>query len=624
MDAFARMMKAAATSGTAEAGKSQAKKKQASQPSACAGQMNLFQAFKMQAPEPRSCVPSAPAPAEEEAPERTVTKKRPARKRRKDASSSSSSDGSSASDAEEEVSAGAARAKRASKGEPAKQPRRPRRVAPPSSDSIQEVEAGGSGAQESKKGAAGEEPAAGDAPQAPRRLRVSLRKPPAAKPAPAAPEEKTERAPRTVRKAREPRAAADRGGEEARAESPERRLARRAGLWSSLQRRELNSGARASVGDRLVARVGALALGVVLGQGQGDGGQAAVQPYTIHVDDECELLAAGGARGLVSLHRLPAPCRFPAPDAYGALRPAPEDADAEEAREAAAREAPVEAVAVEEAHERWVSEVQLVRPAGGAPLLLTASDDATVALWDLRRALEVPGAALRAVQRLPELHTAGIYSLQAHGAGARVATSSKDGTVAVSRLTAAGLVLERALGEVHAGVCKRVRWRPGPGPDHTLASCGNDKAVQVLDVRAPEPVVLRVPDAHSLAVNTVAWSPARDHLLLSSSFDNNIHLYDVRMSGARSRLSGGAFPLCAARGGRAQSILHPTFFLGGGAVLAPVDRAHHLQLFSAADGAPLQPLPLGYTPSALYAHPSSLLAACKGTRLEIMYPVLQP
>ena len=65
-------------------------------------------------------------------------------------------------------------------------------------------------------------------------------------------------------------------------------------------------------------------------------------------------------------------------------------------------------------------------------------------------------------------HAGGIWSM--HCQGRSIATASKDCTVAVSSLDAAGSITAVQSYEQHAGAVKCVRWRD----KHSLASCGND------------------------------------------------------------------------------------------------------------------------------------------------------
>ena len=67
------------------------------------------------------------------------------------------------------------------------------------------------------------------------------------------------------------------------------------------------------------------------------------------------------------------------------------------------------------------------------------------------------------------LHAGGIWSMHCHGRS--VATASKDCSVVVSSLDAAGsITVVQNYEQQHAGAVKCVRWRH----NHTLASCGND------------------------------------------------------------------------------------------------------------------------------------------------------
>ena len=74
-------------------------------------------------------------------------------------------------------------------------------------------------------------------------------------------------------------------------------------------------------------------------------------------------------------------------------------------------------------------------------------------------------------------HTAGIWS--ADTCGARVLTSSKDGSVTAATLTPTGIAATRVFDEHHAGIVKCVRARDA----HVFADCGADGLVCVLDDR---------------------------------------------------------------------------------------------------------------------------------------------
>jgi len=82
-------------------------------------------------------------------------------------------------------------------------------------------------------------------------------------------------------------------------------------------------------------------------------------------------------------------------------------------------------------------------------------------------------------------HTAGIWS--ADTCGARVLTSSKDGSVTSAMLTQTGIHAVRVFDEHHAGIVKCVRGRDA----HVFADCGADGLVCVLDDRVAGSGVVR-------------------------------------------------------------------------------------------------------------------------------------
>lgn len=153
-------------------------------------------------------------------------------------------------------------------------------------------------------------------------------------------------------------------------------------------------------------------------------------------------------------------------------------------------------------HSRWVSSLHVSMDEGkhnffrsskyGESLcatLLSASDDGSVALWRIpaHRFLPQPTLArlscgqierfdendrmISPVAKTHKLHEAGIYSLDRYNDF--VLTSSKDSTVALSRITASGFQSEFIWHDLHEGVIKCVRWRDG----RVFSTCGNDKTI---------------------------------------------------------------------------------------------------------------------------------------------------
>ncbi|GAB4817375.1 hypothetical protein N2152v2_004421 [Parachlorella kessleri] len=271
-------------------------------------------------------------------------------------------------------------------------------------------------------------------------------------------------------------------------------------------------------------------------------------------------------------------------------------------------------------HKGWVADVQFVRgpqqsdclieeshAAAGCPsaessgasslLLLTAGNDGTLCLWDVARsAAQGPSMQPLQLASCKDLHSGGIFSMQevCH----RVLTASKDCTVAVSLLGAEGtagsancsssgstaLRLLRRYEELHEGVVKCARWRDGV----TFASCGNDRAICVVDTRQAEDAAsYKLADAHSTAINCLRWHPSGDHLLLSTSHDPHILLHDLRQPSQ---------PLIL-------GIYQPTFVWGGAGIATGGEKSSCLSLYCTATGSTLSRGEVDFTVGATFCGP---------------------
>lgn len=242
-------------------------------------------------------------------------------------------------------------------------------------------------------------------------------------------------------------------------------------------------------------------------------------------------------------------------------------------------------------HTRWVSDA--VQP-DGAPLLLTASDDASIAVWEL----EKPGGiGTRGPGHVPSasglgppllhrshLHSGGVYSVDAgtSGSGVTVVSGSKDTSVMHCCVDASGILRPlHTFADAHAGVVKSVRLRKD-GRGMTAASAGNDRAVAVWDLRSDRQAVT-IPAAHSLSINTVSWSPDGG-CVLTGGFDNAVKLWDVRKPATCLWQASAAASVSA---GRADSIIHPAYALQGRVVLVPIPKLYSVLTLDAVTGVPL-------------------------------------
>ncbi|KAG6580018.1 Nucleosome remodeling factor, subunit CAF1/NURF55/MSI1 [Phytophthora cinnamomi] len=228
------------------------------------------------------------------------------------------------------------------------------------------------------------------------------------------------------------------------------------------------------------------------------------------------------------------------------------------------------------AHRGWVAAVSLAKSVQGrANVLLSASNDGSVKLWDLNKSSNM----LRTPKEIftsTSLHQKGIFGMDV--CGDSVLTCSKDATIALSmfRCDNGSLEVVRRF-EDHDGVVKCTRFaKENP---QLFASGGNDKAVRVFDVRvATDPKVIAIEGMHYRAINSVQFHPTDENLLLSAGFDTDFYMFDLRKASA---------PVCTFRrspqskdNGRA--IFHPIFVCSGRGVVAA--RGQDLSLYKTSDG----------------------------------------
>lgn len=181
-------------------------------------------------------------------------------------------------------------------------------------------------------------------------------------------------------------------------------------------------------------------------------------------------------------------------------------------------------------HRGWISDLRLIRQAQdcGSCVMLSASNDGAVCVWDLNR--EHRGQP-QALHEAATLHAGGVFSLDVTPEPAGqplVLTTSKDGSAVLAQLLPGG-GLERlhVFEDLHGGdVVKCGRWRDG----NVAATSGNDCGVAVLDARSRS-VGIRIQGAHASVTNFVEWSPCNPDLLVSFANDPAVKLWDLRSPG---------------------------------------------------------------------------------------------
>ena len=156
-------------------------------------------------------------------------------------------------------------------------------------------------------------------------------------------------------------------------------------------------------------------------------------------------------------------------------------------------------------------------PSSARRLLLTASNDKTVVLWDVNKAAN---GMPKAVTRTDRLHASGIFSLDV--VGTHILTAGKDARSVYSELRADSgeISVVRSFEAHRSTVTKCARFRPalcGFAPT-VFADCGNDMCVCVLDLRsssATPSIVIEGDASHGAVINSVAWHPTNEHILAS-------------------------------------------------------------------------------------------------------------
>lgn len=252
-------------------------------------------------------------------------------------------------------------------------------------------------------------------------------------------------------------------------------------------------------------------------------------------------------------------------------------------------------------HSRWISSVQFVDHTD-RPRFLSCSDDGSIALWRCEPKA-FPSASggrqedswsIHPVSRSYDLHEAGIYSMDVRGD--KILTSAKDAKICLSSLTSTGMQLELGFNDLHSGVIKAVKWKD----DNIFASCGNDRLINVVDIRSPKIPSIVFTDQHLLSINHINWncnpssSSLLSNLLISSSFDKTINVYDIRKPGAGALHIIRGF--CDGPESRTNQIVRPSFFLEGYSLLVPRMQRSSFLHFDLSCGRDLTPVSSGGMP----------------------------
>ncbi|GBG28868.1 Autophagy-related protein 22 [Hondaea fermentalgiana] len=229
----------------------------------------------------------------------------------------------------------------------------------------------------------------------------------------------------------------------------------------------------------------------------------------------------------------------------------------------------------------WCSSVHFV---GNTSLLLGASNDGGLTLFDTNLIDETDGAPRIVANGPSDLHASGIFSM--HVNDHLVATASKDASVALCRVTEnSDLVVTERFPDLHGGVVKSVRLRD----QNTFASTGNDVCLHVCDIRTKS-VSVTIDNVHEQAANSVRWR--NEHQLMTTSFGPEMRLFDIRAPRPSNPVAEyvGHAP-------RPRTIYHPLFSSDGKYVTVCGD--HRVTTFDVDSKETLYIGGLDFSPTAL-------------------------
>ncbi len=193
------------------------------------------------------------------------------------------------------------------------------------------------------------------------------------------------------------------------------------------------------------------------------------------------------------------------------------------------------------AHTRWVSTAKFVYAGESSDentslKVLTASDDATIKLWDLSKnyhSKRVNALCPPCIMTSKDIHDRGIFALDV--SNENVLTGSKDKSVAISVIESSGTSLKlKSRYCLHSGVVKSVSWSNTSDAKHyapiIFASGGQDRRVCVKDTRiGGDTAQVELENCHEGGVHTVLFNPyGGENMLLTAGMDPVIKVFDLR------------------------------------------------------------------------------------------------
>jgi ribosome assembly protein RRB1 len=169
-------------------------------------------------------------------------------------------------------------------------------------------------------------------------------------------------------------------------------------------------------------------------------------------------------------------------------------------------------------------------------------------MWDVKKfidSLEISGSTIHEVHSplFQFQHKCEGFALDFNPQkNALLATGCRDHSIHIFTPCPTGWETQKPL-NIHKGSVEGIAWKRLGNPSH-LASCSTDRSIRLHDITIKSSAQVHVghkkfrfyffliqnqiPNAHQDDVNTIAWSPHDEHLLLSGGDDGVIRIWDMR------------------------------------------------------------------------------------------------
>lgn len=168
-------------------------------------------------------------------------------------------------------------------------------------------------------------------------------------------------------------------------------------------------------------------------------------------------------------------------------------------------------------------------------IIATFAPDKNVYIWDRTKHSSVPSDDTAKPQAVLKGHTGEGFALEwnPHTEG-QLLSGSEDQTVNLWDLPRDFTLNSKTLSPArqfthHSSTVNDVQWHPEFGKN-LFGSVSDDCTIQIMDVRRPandKPAII-FKNAHTDAINTLAFHPTMDKLLATGSADKTIGLFDLR------------------------------------------------------------------------------------------------